>query len=191
MAAQQAGRPLRVRVATTNYTALDTLLRKLPTVVAAALPGVPVDYWRAQSLGRSRPADLPATLVSLPVETKSCSPEVRSLQQRLAVPTGLVVAGAIPHQLHNLAIAHHTVKGLPNPQQVAATQQRWFDLLVIDEASQMDVASAAMVASKAAEEGSFVLAGDDLQLPPIHAAEPPLGLENFLGSVFSYLRYGQ
>jgi hypothetical protein len=191
VAAQQAGQPLRVLVSTTNYTALDTLLRDLPTVVAAALPGVPVDYWRVQSPGRSRPADLPAALVSLPVETKSCSPEVRQLKQRLSAPMGLLVVGAIPHQLHNLALAHHTASGMPTSQQVAATQQRWFDLLVIDEASQMDVASAALVASKAAEEGGFVLAGDDLQLPPIHAADPPLGLENFLGSVFSYLRYGQ
>src|SRR3712207_8143946 len=28
--------------------------------------------------------------------------------------------------------------------------------------------------------------GDDLQMPPIHQAEAPLGLENVLGSVFSF-----
>ena len=52
----------------------------------------------------------------------------------------------------------------------------------------MDVATATLVVSKAADTGAYVLAGDDLQLPPIHAAEPPEKLEYYVGSVFEFVR---
>jgi hypothetical protein len=52
------------------------------------------------------------------------------------------------------------------------TQQEWFDFVVIDETSQMDVAHA-------------VLVGDPLQLPPIHQAEPPIGIEDLVGSIYA------
>jgi DNA replication ATP-dependent helicase Dna2 len=45
--------------------------------------------------------------------------------------------------------------------------QPWFDLVLIDEASQLDVAMSTLVVSKAADGAAFVLAGDDLQLAPI------------------------
>lgn len=48
-----------------------------------------------------------------------------------------------------------------------------FDLVVIDEASQVRVAEASVPASLVAYCGRLVLAGDDLQLPPIVAGEYP------------------
>jgi hypothetical protein len=53
----------------------------------------------------------------------------------------------------------------------------------------MDVVTATLVLTKIATGGSLVLAGDDLQLPPIHAAEPPDGLEYEVGSVYNYFRH--
>src|SRR5262249_49374677 len=57
---------------------------------------------------------------------------------------------------------------------------------VIDEASQMDVAQATLALSALSSEGSVVLAGDPLQLAPIHKAQPPLGLEERVGSIYAY-----
>ena len=71
------------------------------------------------------------------------------------------------------------------------TQRQWFDLIIIDEASQMDVASATLVISKATETGAYMLAGDDLQLPPIHQADAPKDLEQHVGSIFDYTRHVQ
>src|SRR5439155_6242540 len=48
-----------------------------------------------------------------------------------------------------------------------------FDLVVIDEASQVRVPEAAVAASLVAGAGRLVLAGDHLQLPPIVAGTYP------------------
>lgn len=48
-----------------------------------------------------------------------------------------------------------------------------FDLVVVDEASQVRVSEAAIPASLVAPDGRLVLTGDDLQLPPIVQGEYP------------------
>jgi len=66
------------------------------------------------------------------------------------------------------------------------------DLLVVDEASQMRPAELAMVLPALAEGGRLILAGDDLQLPPIVQGEYPApedGLPGLDDSIFAYLRH--
>ncbi|HOI57549.1 MAG: AAA domain-containing protein [Methanoculleus sp.] len=66
------------------------------------------------------------------------------------------------------------------------------DLLIVDEASQMRPAELAMVLSVLGREGRLVLAGDDLQLPPVvQGAYPPPedGLPGLEDSIFAYLRH--
>ncbi len=52
----------------------------------------------------------------------------------------------------------------------------------------MDVAHAALPFCSVSSQGSIVLAGDHLQLPPIHKAQPPAGLEDMVGSIYEYWR---
>jgi hypothetical protein len=61
-----------------------------------------------------------------------------------------------------------------------------FDLLIIDEASQMDMAHFILPLCTLAAEGCLTLAGDTKQLAPIHRAEAPLGLEDRVGSVYAF-----
>ncbi|MGB9929838.1 MAG: AAA domain-containing protein [Methanosarcina sp.] len=66
-----------------------------------------------------------------------------------------------------------------------------FDILIVDEASQMKPAELALGMSVLEEGGRLVLAGDDLQLPPIIAGDYPEtedGLPGLYDSIFSYLR---
>lgn len=66
------------------------------------------------------------------------------------------------------------------------------DLLIVDEASQMRPAELAMVLPMLADDGRLVLAGDDLQLPPVVQGEYPApedGLPGLEDSVFAYLRH--
>lgn len=66
-----------------------------------------------------------------------------------------------------------------------------FDLLIVDEASQMKPAELALGMSILEEGKRLVLAGDDLQLPPIIAGDYPEtedGLPGLYDSIFSYLR---
>jgi len=189
--AHRRGVPLRLLVAANNYTALDEVLLRLPEVLAKKIPELTVTMYRLQSELRAAPVKLPEGISLVIPKTKSAPVDVLALQNCLANPTGLLVVGAVPHQLHNLALSSKNRTGMNDKHKPAATQSRWFDLIVMDEASQMDVASATLVVSKAAEDGAFVLAGDDLQLPPIHQADPPKDLERYVGSVFEYVRHVQ
>ena len=91
----------------------------------------------------------------------------------------------MPQQLHNLAIAG--AKSI----KAKDTLKEWFDFVVLDEASQMDIASATLIFTKITENSTCVLAGDDLQLPPIQPATPPLDLEHLVGSTYNYFRHHQ
>ncbi len=66
------------------------------------------------------------------------------------------------------------------------------DLLVVDEASQMRPAELALATSVLADGGRLILAGDDLQLPPVVQADYPIpedGLPGLEDSIFAYLRH--
>lgn len=63
-----------------------------------------------------------------------------------------------------------------------------FDLVVIDEAGQMPPAQALLVMAAIREGARIVLAGDDLQLPPIHQYMHPDGLEHYVSSIYSYYK---
>ncbi len=196
LAAHQSKQPLRILVSTISYAALDNVLEKLPALFKVVLPGVDIPIIRLQSVYKQEdPEKLPESIKRLKVKTRRTSQEVLDIKQELTNPKGLIVVAGVPQQVHNLAIASEfpspmsSVPGKKGPSKLhRATQSRWFDLVVIDEASQMDVATATLVVSKATDVGAYVLAGDDLQLPPIHAAEPPEKLEYYVGSVFDFVR---
>ncbi|MDD3042330.1 MAG: AAA domain-containing protein [Methanosarcinaceae archaeon] len=66
-----------------------------------------------------------------------------------------------------------------------------FDILIVDEASQLKPAELALGMSVLETGKRLVLAGDDLQLPPIIAGQypdPEDGLPGLYDSIFSYLR---
>ena len=66
------------------------------------------------------------------------------------------------------------------------------DLLIVDEASQMRATELAMVLPMLRSGGRLVLAGDDLQLPPVIQGAYPApadGLPGLEDSVFAYLRH--
>lgn len=66
------------------------------------------------------------------------------------------------------------------------------DILIVDEASQMKPAELALVITALGEEGRLILAGDDLQLPPIVLGGYPVpddGLPGLEDSIFAYLRH--
>ena len=64
-----------------------------------------------------------------------------------------------------------------------------FDIVLIDEASQLDVAHAVVAFSKVAANARVVVVGDDKQMSPIHPLEAPAGLEHLLGSVYDFFRH--
>ena len=103
--------------------------------------------------------------------------ELRDLRNRLLAAQESVVVGATPEQVQNLATFDDN-----------DAVQPMFDLILIDEGTQMDVAHAILPLCTIAPHGSVVVAGDWKQLPPIHQAEPPIGLEAMLGPAYLFFR---
>ena len=173
--AQRSGRPLRVLFSAFTYTAIDNVLLDVAQDIAALLSGA-CDVFRVRSGLQPAPGNIAPT-IDLDLDRRNPSQGIQNLRGRLQDPTDLVVVGATPQQVHNLLTCNDD-----------SAQAEWFDLIVIDEASQMDVGHSILPISGIAGDGAMVLAGDPLQLPPIHQAEPPTDLEELVGSVYAFWR---
>ena len=171
--AHQAKRPLRVLVCASTYTAMDNVLLPVAADLDALLPGACATY-RVRSSYQAPPGNI-APALDTELSRSNPSRRVKDMRDLLQNPTRLVVVGAPPEQVHNLLACDN-----------GNAQDEWFDLIVIDEASQMDVGHAVLPLCGVAANGSVVLAGDPMQLPPIHQAEAPVGLENMVGSVYRF-----
>lgn len=173
--AQRSGRPLRVLLSAFTYTAIDNVLLDVGEDIAALLPGA-CDVLRVRSRFQLAPGSIAPT-IDLQLDRRNPSPGIQSLRGRLRNPADVLVVGATPEQVHNLLTCNGD-----------DARNEWFDLVVIDEASQMDVAHSILPISAVANDGAMVLAGDPLQLPPIHQAKPPKDLEGLVGSVYAFWR---
>ncbi len=175
-------KPLRLLVTAHTYSAVDELLRK----IAAHFAENPIEnlsIFRIQSSWREAP-DLTKSpnIQSIILERTEPCEASQALYETLENPgQSLVIVGTVPGQVHQLAQIKVKSPSAPN------TQKAWFDLVLLDEASQMDVVGSALVWSKMALGSSCVLAGDDLQMSPIHQAEAPQGQEDLVGSAFNFL----
>jgi hypothetical protein len=145
----QAGRPFRVLVTAFTHAAIENLLRKIDQ--------------RWQEL-REQPAFAKAARLDLRLG------KAKYWQGALAhaetVADEAIAAWVENHEhsilgatVYSCLKAHDGLSG--------------FDLVVIDEASQVRVPEAAVAVSQVGDAGRLVLAGDHLQLPPIVAGTYP------------------
>ena len=173
--ASQQGRSLRVLVTGPTYESIDNVLLDVHSVLTGVtplgLPGVEVVRLRSST----RPID-PRVPGGIDVAASNSDARYGQLQGRILRNQGLTLVAATSHQTHKLLTA---LGGAANPS---------FDLILMDEASQVDVASSCLQLAGITADGAVVIAGDPKQLPPIHQAVPPLELDHIVGPVFSYFR---
>lgn len=174
--AQNRGLSLQVLVCATTYSAMDNVLLDVNKLLPSLLPAGTAHVSRVRSYLRPLDPGIPPG-IDVVLNRARPSGAVISLRDRLQRHQGITVVGATPEQVHNLLTCGDEAATAP-----------WFDLILVDEASQMDVGHAILPVAALADGGSVVLAGDHMQLPPIHQAEPPAGLENMVGSVYSFCR---
>lgn len=168
-----SNRPLRVLISAFTYTAIDNVLYDVARDLVSLAPGA-CEVFRIRSEYRQPPGNIAPT-IDLELDRRNPSAGVRDLRNRLTRAREVVVVGSTSEQIHNLLICDN---GRPtNP---------FFDLILIDEASQMDVAHAILAISGIAVGGTVILAGDPLQLPPIQKAEAPKDLEGLVGSIYGF-----
>ncbi len=165
----------RVLICTSTYTALDNVLLEAYAELERLLPGACCTR-RIRSYLQGLPRNVPPA-IDLELNRSIPSQQVVDLRSRLTAAGGTTLVGATPEQIHNLLTYDN-----------GSAANGYFDLIVIDEASQMDVAHAVLPLCSLSNGGSVVLAGDPMQLPPIHQAEPPAGLEAMVGSVYAFCR---
>lgn len=104
---------------------------------------------------------------------------------------------------------HYALRG-PTPTLIAATCQQaqkviqvfndheqWrdapagaevFDVVAIDEAGQLDVGLSLLAFAGIKPDSQTIIAGDPLQLAPVHQVEPPDTLRHHVGPVYNYFR---
>jgi hypothetical protein len=142
--------PLRLLVTANTYTAIDNVLLDLDQELRSRLPADTYTLCRLQSGWRDSSEepwtqDYP-TLQNVVLNRSEPSEEIIALREALDTPTKILIMGCPPQQLHNLAIAPRSNSNA----RVGDTVKNWFDVIVLDEASQMDVASSTLIFSKAA-----------------------------------------
>lgn len=173
--------PLRVLLTAGTYAAVDNVLLPLIDELARLLPGgADVELHRLRSGLSAKPDDPRARDIDRAVNRVRPDDDVKALRRRLHEKTGITLVAATTQQAHNLLIAEDGAD--------KASQQEMFDLIALDEASQVDVGHAILALAGRAASGRVVFAGDHLQLDPIHKAEAPLGLDAMVGSVYGFMR---
>jgi DNA replication ATP-dependent helicase Dna2 len=175
VAAAAARGRMHIAVCCSTYTAIDNVLRDLPSsLTGAGLALSDIELVRLRSTLSTEPG--PADFEDLQVANTS-----RLLQLRRNLLNNhcdsLAVVGVTPSQMVKFSELDDSPTTAP-----------FFDLLIVDEASQMDVTQAILAFCGLAPQATVVFAGDPQQLPPIQQSEPPTGLETLVGNIYEYVR---
>lgn len=179
--AYKNNKSIRILICAPTYNAMDNVLREVYIQILQMIPEATIKIHRVRS--KSKIVDDPI-LNQIDLElSHTYSQEVNSLKQYLESNEDITLVGTTPQQTYNLL-----TYGCDRNQRHLFAKQEYFDLIILDEASQMDVGSAILPICSLASNGSLVVAGDPKQLPPIHNAKPPLDLEDMVGSIYSFFK---
>lgn len=139
-------------------------------------------YWAYSSSREIRkpgPAEAHLRAVGLNLKTHPLSPEFLEMTESLHNPGEVTIVATTAHAVHSIA---SFISGSKEN-----LIQEIFDLVVIDESSQVPVTLAISPLATLKGGGQLVIAGDHLQMPPIAKLQPPVGAEFLVGSIQTYL----
>ncbi len=170
--------PLRVLVTGPTYKAVEEVMHRTAKFLSSD-PAAPCSMFLGYSKGRALGAQPQGLAVHVSYDAMafdSANAEWRTCLQLLTGSTGVVIVGCqvmagrrFPKELGNSAL--HPV----------------FDVVVIDESSQVPVSKALSAMSGLKDDARLVVAGDHLQMPPIASIESPKDAAYLVGSIQTYL----
>jgi len=172
--AHLSGKPVRILVTSNTYDATDNIVLNVFKLIHDLGEEVTGKVRLARLRSESKD-DAPGLSSDSNLLNNSKSPEIMSLHELLVSAVSSVIVSAPPQQVTKFAVIK---KNAAEPL---------FDVILIDEASQMDMASAVLALAPIAEGGSTIIVGDPKQLPPIQQVEAPVGMESLVGSVYDFM----
>jgi hypothetical protein len=174
IAARAANRPIRVLITGPTYTAVEKLFSEA-CALFVSLDLAELPFFRIYSAGRTE-GSLSIPGVTCRDIALKASPSFNELKNLLANRTQTVLVGTVIHQCYQLA------KSIDR-----GATAKLFDLIVMDESSQIDVSHSLFALSLLADNFELALFGDHLQMPPVTLTQPPKGAEWLVGSIQTYL----
>ncbi|WP_104203914.1 DEAD/DEAH box helicase [Billgrantia saliphila] len=172
--ANATGKPIRILVTSNTYDATDNIvLRTFERIhqLGEAITG----KVRLARLRSDAKEDAPGLSAGINLLNDSKTPAIRELHDMLNSGATSVIVSAPPQQVTKFS----SIKG--------NAAEQIFDVVLIDEASQMDMANAVLALAPIASGGSTIIVGDPKQLPPIQQVDAPAGFETLVGSVYDFV----
>lgn len=169
LAAQQREQKLRLLVTAFTHHAIANVMKKVAELANEyGLDDNAILLRQVEGSGSSAYDDLPERVVLA---------DKKQLGTLLDVENRCVVVGS-------------TVWGLySGMKEAGGAVRQWFDVILVDEASQMKLPDALIALSASKLNANIILAGDDQQLPPIIHGAYPEEHEHLLTSVFAFVRH--
>jgi AAA domain len=173
-----SGLPVSIGVGASNYNAIDNVLREVADLLdrrrqSAGDPPLNVRLARVRSSATLPPSD--NRIEDLARDSEAA----RTMGTNLLAPTECHVIGGTWMQLGKLA------ESVTEDDEPVA---RWFDLLVLDEASQVEVSTAAAYLLLLKANAHVVLAGDHRQLGPIYRFKMDDSAGGLFDCIFSFMQ---
>jgi hypothetical protein len=163
---------IKILICAGTYNAIDNIFLPVAKTVKKDFPKGTLLHRLCSSLRGTEPA----ICKELTIETNSIDGKEKLTQLKSSLRDNSIseTVGATPEQIYKLL----SINGKP--------MEELFDVIIIDEASQIDVSHAILAISSIKKSGKLIISGDPLQLSPIHSAIPPEKIKNMVGSIFSY-----
>lgn len=173
-----SGTPVAIGVGASNYNAIDNVLREVADLLdrrrqTLGEPPLKVRLARVRSDASLPPGD--DRIEDLARDSEAA----RTMGKDLLAPTACHVVGGTWMQLGKLA------ESVTDDEQPVA---RWFDLLVLDEASQVEVSTAAAYMLLLKASAHVVLAGDHRQLGPIYRFKMDDSAGGLFDCIFTFMQ---
>lgn len=176
--ATSTGQPLKVLVTGPTYKAVEEVMHRTADFIASdpsASCSMYLGYSQTRVLGPV-PLGLAANVQYTPMTLHDSDPHFGRCLQQLDGNSGVVIVGSQIQQARRFpkaiggAFVHPT-----------------FDVVVIDESSQVPVSKSLSALCGLKPESRLIVAGDHLQMPPIASIEAPADAAYLVGSIQTYL----
>ena len=176
-AARREGRPCRILVAAATHRAIvNVLVRTAATREAAGLD-LPLRIVKLRGSGNAADDELAGTGVE-----RCLDEQLPSLLDATGTEP-LVIGGTVWSLWKQMKRAANG----DTEEEAEIPMQPWFDVVVVDEASQIPVAEALIALSAVRSGGQVILAGDDRQLAPVRRSGGGEGGTTLFSSIFVHL----